>query len=287
MIGAIVYLDGHFLSLAEARISPMDRGFLFGDGAYEVIPAYSRRPFRLSEHLERFRLSLSGIGLDDPHSTEEWQNIVVSLAASAEWADQGIYLHVSRGVDCKRDHPFPAKPVPTIFAMTMPLLTPSPALRASGVSAITAPDTRWTHCNLKTTALLANVLLRQESAEAGCAETVLLREGFLTEGSTSSVLLVRNQTVLAPPPGDFVLPGVTCDVVFELARQNGLATAIRPLSENELRTADEIWLTSSTKEVLAVTHLDGQPVGQGKPGPLCQKMSSWYQDFKNEVMRHG
>lgn len=287
MTGTTVYLNGRFLPLTEARISPLDRGFLFGDGVYEVIPVYSRRPFRLAEHLARFRRSLAGIGLPEPLTGEQWQHIVYALIDKAEWLDQGIYLHVTRGADSTRDHPFPQKCVPTVFAMAMPLPTPSEALRAAGVPAMTASDSRWAHCDLKTTALLANVLLRQRSVEAGCAETILLRDGFLTEASAASVLLIRSDTLLAPPAGDFVLPGVTSEVVFELAQQNGLRTALRPLSEQELRTADEIWLTSSTKEVLAVTSLDGQPVGTGCPGPWNRKMSSWYQEFKDRVMRHG
>jgi len=287
MIGETVYLNGHFLPLPEARISPLDRGFLFADGVYEVIPVYSRRPFRVEQHLERLDLSLKGIRLENPCVRDEWRHIVQQLTDAAPWQDQGVYLQVTRGVDSKRDHPFPTKVVPTVFGMTMPLITPSAEALARGVSAMTAADTRWARCDLKTTALLANVLLRQEGAEVGHVETILLREGYLTEGTVSSVLIVQQGTLVAPPASSFILPGVTCEVVLELARRNGLATSIRPIAEGALREAEEIWITSSTKEVLAVTELDGRLVGKGEPGPLCRQMQAWYQNYKDTVMRHG
>lgn len=287
MIGDTVYLNGRYLPRDEARISPMDRGFLFGDGVYEVIPVYSRRPFRLAQHLARMQQSLDGIRLPNPHDAAAWGEIVDRLIASAEWADQGVYLQVTRGADTRRDHAFPAAVTPTVFAMTAPLVTPSAETRRQGVAAITATDNRWLRCDLKTTALLANVLLRQQSADQGCAETILLRDGFLTEGSSSNILIVKDGTLLAPPQGTLMLPGVTCEVVLELARQHGLPHAVCPITEAEVRGADEIWLTSSTKEVLAVTRLDGQPVGTGAPGPVGAQMWQWYQDFKETVMRHG
>ncbi len=287
MIGETVYLNGRFLPLPEARISPLDRGFLFADGVYEVIPVYSRRPFRLKQHLERFDLSLKGIRLENPHAQDEWLEIVRQLTEAAPWPDQGVYLQVTRGVDDKRDHTFPAKVVPTVFGMTMPLITPSAEVLARGVSAVTAVDTRWARCDLKAIALLANVLLRQQGADAGHAETILLREGYLTEGTVSSVLIAQQGMLVAPPASQFILPGVTCEVVLELARRNGVAVSIRPITEGDLRQAEEIWITSSTKEVLAVTELDGRRVGKGEPGPLCRQMQAWYQEYKNTVMRYG
>jgi len=288
MIGDTVYLNGHYLPVGEAKISPLDRGFLFGDGVYEVIPVYSRRPFRGDEHLTRLQQSLAGIRLTDPLGTDAWRAIVARLVSAAAWEDQGVYLQVTRGADNKRDHAFPTAPVPpTVFAMTAPLVTPSAAVRAKGVAAITAEDNRWLRCNLKTTALLANVLLRQQAADAACAETLLIRDGWLTEGSTTNVLIVRDGTLIAPPKSHLILPGVTYDVVLELAAQHGLLHAIRPVSADELRAADEVWITSSTKEILAVTTLDGCPIGDGAPGPISHRMWQWYQDFKNTVMRHG
>lgn len=287
MIGETVYLDGRFLPLGDAHVSPMDRGFLFGDGVYEVIPVYSRRPFRFEQHLARLKQSLDGIHLDGPRDPADWREIVSRLVASAPWEDQGVYLQITRGVDSKRDHVFPANPRPTVFAMTAPLVTPSAEVRERGVAALTVADNRWLRCDLKTTALLANVLLRQQATEAACAEAILLRDGFLTEGSSTNVVIVRNGVMLAPPQSHLILPGVTLDVVIELARQHGLPHEIRPVTEAELRSADEVWLTSSTKEVLAVTTLDGQAVGGGVPGPVGRRMWQWYQDFKNTVMRHG
>lgn len=281
-----VYLNGDFLPLDEARVSVLDRGFLFGDGVYEVIPVYSRRPFRLHEHLQRLQHSLDGIRLANPHSEAEWTDLVRRVAAEAEWADQGIYLQVTRG-PAPRDHAFPAEVRPTVFLMPMPLKPPAPALVASGVCAITATDDRWLHCDVKAISLLANVLLRQLSVDAGCAETILIRDGRLTEGSTSNVFIVSGGVILTPPKSQLMLPGVTYDVVLELARKHGLPHAVREISEAELRAADEIWLTSTPKEVLAVTTLDGRPVGDGQPGPVFRRMHAAYQAYKAAVMHAG
>ena len=290
-IGDTVHLNGQTLALAEARISPLDRGFLFGDSIYEVVPVYSRRPFRLSQHLARLQQSLDGIQLANPHDVAGWTRIVESLIAANPWDDQGIYLQVTRGTDVKRDHAIPAGLTPTVFGMSMPLLMPTREARARGIAAVTAEDTRWARCDLKSTSLLANVLLRQESASANGAETILLRDGWLTEGSASSVLIVHQGVIVAPPPSRLILPGVTYDVVLELAKQHNLPCEIRPIAATELYTADEVWVLSSTKEVMSVTTLDGHPVGHGDtrglPGPLGQKMWAYYQSFKNEVMRGG
>lgn len=288
-VGDTVHLNGKTLPLAEAKISPLDRGFLFGDGVYEVLPIYSRRPFRLEQHLSRLQQSLDGIQLANPHDLAGWGNIVERLVAANPWDDQGIYLQVTRGEDSKRDHPFPAITTPTVFGMSMPLVMASAEVRERGIAAVTAEDTRWSRCDLKTTSLLANVLLRQHSVDAGASETILLRDGLLTEGSAASVLIVSNGTLIAPPQSHLILPGVTYDVVLELAAQHKLPTEICPISEAELRAADEVWVLSSTKEVLAVTTLDGQSIGNGEgrgtPGPVGRQMWQWYQTFKNTVMR--
>ena len=286
-----VYLNGRFLPLDEARISPLDRGFLFGDGVYEVIPVYSRRPFRIEEHLRRLQTSLDGIRLANPYSLGEWQRLIGDMIRLSEWEDQGVYLQVTRGAASSmplRDHPFPQpEPEPTVFMLPGPLVTPSAAVLAAGATAVTRADNRWLRCDLKTTALLANVLLRQEAVDAGCTETLLLRDGFLSEGSASNIFIVKNGLLLAPPKSNLMLPGVTYDVVLELAAANGVPSEVRPITEAELRAADEVWMTSSTKEVLAITTLDGQPVGTGRPGPLAQRMHALYQQFKNEVMRRA
>lgn len=291
MTDTLCYLNGEFLPLSAARISPLDRGFLYSDGIYEVIPVYSRYPFRLDEHLRRMQNSLDGIQLANPLPNESWRSIILRLIAEAPFADQALYIQVTRGADTKREPVFPKGVAPTVFLFTAPLVSPSAAQRETGVGVVTAPDIRWGRCNLKTVALLANVLTRQLSVEAQCAETLMLRDGFLTEGSVSNVFVVKDGVILTPPQDHLILPGITCDVVLELAVKHQAAHAVRPISEAELRSADELWLTSSTKEVLAITTLDGCPVGHGsqagKPGPVTQRMYGWFCEFREAVMRHA
>ncbi|MGB7503555.1 MAG: D-amino acid aminotransferase [Azonexus sp.] len=287
-----VYLNGRFLPLAEAGISPLDRGFLYGDGVYELIPVYSRRPFRLAEHLTRLQATLDGIRLANPLDIAGWTAVVDKLIGEAPWADQSIYLQVTRGADNKRDHAFPPTSVPpTAFAFSSPLVTTPASIRAVGVAAITVADDRWAHCDLKVISLLANILARQQAVDAGCAEALLIRDGYLKEGAASNIFVVKDGVLLAPPKTSFMLPGITYDVVLELAAGHGQLLEIREIHENELRAADEVWMTSSTKEVLAITTLDGTPVGSGanagKPGPVGERMWQWYQEFKNTVMRKG
>jgi D-alanine transaminase len=285
------YLNGQFLPLAQARISPLDRGFLYADGAYEVIPVYSRHPFRIDEHLRRLKYSLDGIRLNNPIGDAEWKAIILRLIADADFEDQAVYIQITRGADDKRDPCFPPGVSPTVFLFTAPLLSPSAELREKGVAAITAPDIRWGRCDLKTVSLLPNVLARQLAAAAGCAEAIMFRDGYLTEGSSTNVFVVRDGVILAPPQDHLILPGVTCNVVLELAAAHQAPLEVRPISEEEVRAADEFWLTSSAKEVLAVVMLDGQPVGRGpragKPGPVTLQMHQWFRIFRDEVMRAG
>ncbi|TLS16995.1 MAG: D-amino acid aminotransferase [Betaproteobacteria bacterium] len=284
----LAYLNGNYLPLDEARISPMDRGFLFGDGAYEVIPVYSRRPFRLQQHLERLERTLAALQLANPLSKEQWAEVVQRLVDDHGSEDQGVYLQVTRGAAPVRDQAFPRPAVaPTVFAYADRLPTPSAELLATGGTALTAEDFRWLRCDLKTVSLVANVLLRQLSAAAGCTETILLRDGLVMEGSASNVLVVQDGVILAPPKSNLILPGVTYDVVLELAAANGIPTQVRPVAEAELRSADEVWVTSSTKEVLPITRIDDAPVADGRPGPLAARMNALYQDFKNQVMRRA
>lgn len=284
----LAYLNGNYLPLDEARISPMDRGFLFGDGAYEVIPVYSRRPFRLQQHLERLERTLAALQLANPLSKEQWAEVVQRLVDDHGSEDQGVYLQVTRGAAPVRDQAFPRPAVaPTIFAYADRLPTLSAELLATGGTALTAEDFRWLRCDLKTVSLVANVLLRQLSAAAGCTETILLRDGLVMEGSASNVLVVQDGVILAPPKSNLILPGVTYDVVLELAAANGIPTQVRPVAEAELRSADEVWVTSSTKEVLPITRIDDAPVADGRPGPLAARMNALYQDFKNQVMRRA
>jgi len=283
----MIYLNGEFLPLAEAKVSVMDRGFLFGDGVYEVIPVYSRQPFRLAQHLQRLGNTLAGVRLPNPHSDAEWSELIGRIIIQAESADQQVYLQVTRGVDSRRSHAFPRQVRPTVMIMSEPLAPPAPAECELGVAAISAEDNRWLRCDLKVVSLLANCLLRQLAVDAGCAETLLLREGFLSEGAASNIFLVKDGVLLAPQQNHLMLPGVTYDVVLELASANGLKPEVRDILEAEVRDADELWMTSSTREVLAIVSLDGRPVGDGRPGPLYQSMYGWYQAFKSEVMHGG
>ena len=280
-----VYLNGQFMPIEEARIPVLDRGFIFGDGVYEVIPVYSRRAFRLAEHLERLQHSLGGIKLANPHSNAEWTAIINELVTRNEGEDQYLYLHITRGV-ARRDHAFPVPPVkPTVFVMSNPLTTPPAELLAGGVSTVSAPDNRWLRCDIKAIALLPNVLLRQMAVDAGCAETILMRDGYMTEGAASNIFVVKNGTMLAPPKDNLMLPGITYDVVLELAAADGIPCEVRKIAADEVFGADELLLTSSTREVLAITTLDGKPVGNGKPGMMFARLHKLYQDFKRDVMR--
>lgn len=282
-----VYLNGVFLPLAQATIPVLDRGFMFGDGVYEVIPVYNGQAFRLDEHIQRLQASLAAVRIRNPLSAADWRTMLQQLIAENKaLQDQSLYLQITRGV-APRDQAFPpASVAPTVFAMSMALQTPSTALIQSGVAAITALDIRWDRCNIKAISLLANVLLRQQAVDEAVAETIMLREGWLTEGSSTNVFVVAQDKLLAPPKSQHMLTGVTYDVILELTAAHGIAHLVAPVSEAQLRSADEIWITSSTKEILAIISLDGQRVGQGQPGPLFQRMYALYQDFKNQYMRH-
>lgn len=280
----MIYLNGSFIPIEDARISVLDRGFIFGDGVYEVIPVYSHRPFRLTEHLHRLQKSLDGIQLRNPYTDIEWTELVEQIIAGNEGDDQYLYLQVTRGV-APRDHAFPKEVIPTIFIMSSPLVVASKELIVAGVSAITANDNRWIRCDIKAISLLPNVLLRQMAVESGATETLLLREGFLTEGSASNVFVVKNKLLLAPPKSHLMLPGITYDVVLELADKYQIPYEIIEISEYDLRTADEILLTSSTKEIMPVTLLDGKKVGSGKPGEIFAQLYQYYQNYKVTIMR--
>ncbi len=280
----MIYLNGAFMPLEEARIPVLDRGFIFGDGVYEVIPVYSRKPFRLDEHLARLQHSLDGIMLDNPRSNSEWTEIIGELIDANEPEDQSVYLHVTRGV-AKRDHAFPKGVKPTVFMMSNPLVPPSRETLESGVIAVSAVDNRWLRCDIKAISLLPNVLLRQGAVDAGAVEAILFREDFLTEGAASNIFAVKDETLLAPPKDNFMLPGITYDVVLELAASIGIPFEVRRISKEEVLSASELLLTSSTKEVTPITQLDGKPVGSGKPGPYFAKLHAAYQEFKSSVMR--
>ena len=277
----IVYLNGDFLPLEEAKISVLDRGFVYGDGVYELIPVYGRRPFRLPHHLARLERSLDGIRLSNPHTAAEWTALVTELVAKQPFDDQGVYFQVTRGV-AKRDHAFPTGVVPTVFMMSNPLATPSPQQVERGVAVVTAEDTRWRRCDLKTISLVGNVLMRQLAADADAIETVMFRDGWLTEASASNVLIVTGGVIVAPPKDNLILPGITYDAAHEFAREAGLPFETRPVARAEALAADEMWLSSSTKELLAVTTLDGAPFAGGRPGAVFRQVHAIFQRRKRE-----
>jgi D-alanine transaminase len=282
----MVFLNGKFMPIDEARVPVLDRGFIFGDGVYELVPVYSRVPFRMDEHLARLERSLAAVKIRNPYSRGEWRDIILQLVAKQPFEDQGIYFQVTRGV-AKRDHAFPKDAAPTVFVMSNPLINPPQEVVQKGAAAVTAVDDRWLHCDIKSISLIGNCLLRQVSAEAGAVETILFRSGKLTEASASNVFVVKGGVILSPPKSNLILPGITYDVIVELAAAGGLPIEFRDVSEAEVRAADEIWVTSSSKEVLAIVDLDGRKVGAGKPGPVFARMYQLYQEFKQKVMRAG
>ncbi len=280
----IVYLNRQFLPIDQAYVPVLDRGFIFGDGVYELIPVYSRRPFRVHEHLRRLQSSLDGIRLANPLSEAEWIALIQELIRRNETEDQSLYLQVTRGA-APRDHAFPKDTPPTIFMMSNPLVIASRNLCETGVHAVSAVDNRWGRCDIKAISLLPNVLLRQLAVDAGCMETILFRDGMLTEGALSNIFAVKNGVIFAPPKDHHMLPGITYDLVLELAAANAIPVQIGKFDLAQIRAADELWLTSSTREVLPVVMLDNQEIADGKPGALFRKMHGLYQDYKQRVMR--
>ena len=279
----LCYLNGAYLPLEEARISPLDRGFLYADGVYEVMPVYGGRPVRFGAHQERLGRSLAGISMEDPHTVAEWRAILGELIARNGGGDQYVYWQVTRGAQHGRTHaPLPRIPR-TVFAFCAPFPVTPPALLEQGLACVTATDTRWARCDIKSVALLANVLLRQLSVDASAAETILLRDGELTEASASAVHVVLGGEVLMPPNSRRILPGTTRSAVEEMAARAGIACRVLPVTEAQLRAADEVWLSAATREVQPVTSLDGHAVGSGKPGPLWRRVHEELQRFKREL----
>ncbi len=279
----ICYLNGAYLPLTEARVSPLDRAFLFGDAVYEVIPVYGGRPFRLREHLDRLNRSLAGIRVPAPRSHPEWAAICSRLVAQSGGQESYIYLQVSRGAEFGRSHAWPEGLTPTLFAYAT-AMEPTPArLIDQGVAAVTSAETRWARRDIKSTALLANVLLKKLAVDAGAFETIMLERGQLTEGSSTTVQVVSDGVIHTPPNGHDVLPGTTREVVAELAVRLKLSSNNSPVPEALLRSADEIWLSFSTCGVLAVTALDGQAVGSGKPGPVFKRMHAAFVEYTHEL----
>jgi D-alanine transaminase len=268
----ICYLNGKLLPLGEARISPLDRSFLFGDGVYEVIAVRHGQARRLAGNLARLARSLSELRIVNPHTTAQWGELVGRLISANGERDLYVYIQVSRGAELGRNHaPLPMIE-PTVFAFCAPLPLPTPESLERGVACITASDTRWARCDIKSVALLANILLRQKAVEAHASETILLREGMLTEASASSVYVIAGGRICTPPNSNQLLPGTTRTLIEELADEAGIPRHVDDITEVELRCADEVWLTAATRGVVAVTAIDGRPVGNGMPGPLWQRM---------------
>lgn len=280
---ALCYLNGEFLALRDARVSVLDRGFLFGDGIYEALPVYGRRLFRFDEHMARLNRGLSKIRIANPFTEAQWLAHCRKLVAAHESDDQAIYIQVTRGV-APRNHVMPTDIAPTVFMMSNPLVPPTPEQRHKGVACITARDFRWERGDLKSISLLGNVLARQMSADRGAVETILFRDGYLTEASASNVWVVHEGAVLGPPKSEHLLEGVRYELIRELCEEEGIAFNLRPVPEAEVLAADEIMLSSASKEVLPVTLLDGEPVGhgalRGKPGPVYARLYEAYQRAK-------
>jgi len=276
------YLNGRFMPISQAKISVLDRGFIFGDGVYEVVPAYNGKPFRLAQHLQRLERSLSAIKLQTGLSPAQWEALVHGLLTHARQPDSLIYLQVTRGA-AKRDHAFPKQTTPTIFGMVSPLQRPSAAQRTQGLSAIGVEDVRWLLCHIKSTSMLGNVLAKQQAVEAGVDEVVQFRNGFLTEGSSCNIWVVQNGVLLAPPRDHLILEGIRYGLLVELADKCGLPHASRPITRPEVENADELLLTSASREILPIVRFDGQPVGKdkysGKPGAVYARLRRAYDEL--------
>ena len=282
MTSSTVYLNGEYLPLEQASVPVLDRGFIFGDGVYEVIPVYNRKVFRLEHHLQRLKNSMQAVRLNNPLTDAEWSEIINNVIERNDGGDQSIYLQITRGV-ASRDHRFPGDVKPTVFVMSnLFVMVPREQLE-HGVSAITLDDIRWQYCSIKSIALLPNILLRQQAVEQGAAEAILIRDNEVTEGAASNVFIVKDEVIVTPPKTDCLLPGITRDLVVEQAHEHDIPVKEVIIKQDDLLAADEIWLTSSTKEILPVTQLNDQTVGNGKPGPVWKQMYGLYQEYKNNL----
>ncbi len=272
----IVYLNGDYLPLDQAKVSVLDRGFLFGDGVYEVVPVYAGRTFRAEEHLQRLNQSLAGIDLANPLDPQAWLAIFTRLIALNGGGDQQLYLQVTRGPAPARHHSVPDEVHPTLFVMSTPL-PPADTRQMQGIRAISVEDIRWGWCHIKSINLLPNILMRIQVKEADAGEAILVRDGQVTEGAVSNVFACIDGEIRTPPKGRLLLPGITRDLTLELCRSHGLPCAEVPITLDALRGAEEVWISSSVSELVPVTHLDGAPIGQGVPGPVWRRCLDLYQ----------
>lgn len=275
-----VYLNGEFIPLEQAKVSVMDRGFLFGDGVYEVIPVYAGQSFRVDEHITRLQRSLAEVQINVPLKPQDWRNLFDQIVGHNGGGDLSLYLQVTRGVEDKRDHAFPKASSPTIFMMTAPL-EPAVDLKAvEGISVVSLEDNRWTRCYIKTICLLPNALLKQQALDAGAQDAILIRDGYVTEAAAANVFVVKDDVVYTPPRNDLILGGITRDLIVELAHQGAFECREQAISAEALSQADEIWITSSTREIVPVIELDGKPVGGGAIGPMWYNVAQRFQDYK-------
>ena len=278
---SIVYLNGEYVRLGDAKVSVLDRGFVFGDGIYEVVPVYNGKPFRMAEHIARLQRSLNAIRIDTGYSDARWAQLFEDMvrrtqaATAPESGNVMIYLQVTRGV-AKRDHAFPAGIAPTVFCMVSPFKRPTAAQREQGLATISLPDVRWLYCHIKSVSLLGNVLAKQAAVEAGVDEVIQFRDDFLSEGASSNIWVVKNGVLLAPEPNHLIQEGVRYRFIESLAQKSGIAFESRPVRRHEVETADELMLSSATKEILPIVTLDGRPVGQGTPGPVYRALRAAY-----------
>lgn len=281
------FLNGRYLPISQAQVSVLDRGFIFGDGVYDVAPVYGLRLFRFDEHMARLARSLAKLRIPNPHTRDEWlaisRRLVQELVQSTGVRDQVVYIQVTRGV-APRDHVMPAGVAPTVFVMVNPMKPPSVEQRREGVACVTARDFRWERGDIKSTSLLGNVLARQISADAGATETIMFREGWLTEAAASNVWIAREGALLGPPKSEHVLEGIRYELLRELCEECGIPFNLRPIPEADVLSADEVMLSSATKEVLPVTRIDGEPVGhgalRGRPGPVYARLHEAYERAK-------
>lgn len=279
MTEPIVYLNGELTPVSEAKVSVLDRGFIFGDGVYEVIPMYDRKPFRGAQHLARLFRSQATIGIPNPHSADEWLALIDRVVRANDLRDQMIYIQVTRGV-AKRAHAFPKEVTPTVFIMTNAMVLPSAEVRAAGVACVTMEDKRWLNCQIKATSLLGNVLAAQHAAEEGVTEAIQFRDGFLSEASSSNVWVVKNGKLLAPPKDNLILEGIRYGLIEELCAAKDIQLESRRITQEEVFAADELMLSSASKEILPVVTVDGRTIGSGKPGPVWAKLYAAYQEAK-------
>ena len=282
---SIAFLNGSFIPLEDARISPLDRGFLFADGVYEVIPYYEGKSLGLEGHLKRLQRSLNEIKLPVNFSIEDWVRLIDTLVSKNEGGDVSVYLQVTRGAYAKRDHAFPEKTDPTIFLMVSPIASPLAAdvTKAEGIAVITLPDIRWDRCDIKSIALLPNILLKQQAEAEGAQEAILVRDNLITECATANVFAVKNGTIYTPSKNEHILGGVTRDVIIALASEYGVPLEEISMDVSFIEQADEIWISSSTREIVPVIKLNGHAVGSLQPGPVWKQMASYYQANKKHI----